>query len=112
MRRLEQVIIDTLNEYGIKAGVKEGLTGVWVGDEKIGAQGVRISRWVTMHGFALNVNTDLDYYSGIIPCGIFEYGVTSMEKIVGEKLNMGKVKKSILKSFHQAFQNQEKAGVN
>ena len=112
MRRLEQVIIDTLNEYGIKAGVKEGLTGVWVGDEKIGAQGVRISRWVTMHGFALNVNTDLDYYSGIIPCGIFDYGVTSMEKIVGEKLNMGKVKKSILKSFHQAFQNQEKVGVN
>ena len=112
MRRLEQVIIDTLNEYGIKADVKEGLTGVWVGDEKIGAQGVRISRWVTMHGFALNVNTDLDYYSGIIPCGIFEYGVTSMEKIVGEKLNMGKVKKSILKSFHRAFQNQVKAGVN
>ena len=112
MRRLEQVIIDTLNEYGIKADVKEGLTGVWVGDEKIGAQGVRISRWVTMHGFALNVNTDLDYYSGIIPCGIFEYGVTSMEKIVGEKLNMGGVKKSILKSFHQAFQKQEKASVN
>ena len=112
MRRLEQVIIDTLNEYGIKADVKEGLTGVWVGDEKIGAQGVRISRWVTMHGFALNVYTDLDYYSGIIPCGIFEYGVTSMEQIVGEKLNMGEVKKSILKSFHQAFQNQEKAGVN
>ena len=85
MRTLEKVIIATLSDFGIDANIKKGLTGVWVADEKIGAQGVRISRWVTMHGFALNVNTDLKYFSGIIPCGIFEYGVTSMEKIIGKK---------------------------
>ncbi|MEA1882101.1 MAG: lipoyl(octanoyl) transferase LipB [Candidatus Marinimicrobia bacterium] len=112
MRTLEQVLIDTLADFGIVAGVKEGLTGVWVGDEKIGAQGVRISRWVTMHGFALNVNTDLSYFGGIIPCGIFEYGVTSMEKILGEKQEISTVRKSILKSFAQAFQLKEAAGVN
>ena len=82
MRSLEQVIIDTLDIWGLKALRKEGLTGVWVGDEKIAALGVRISRWVTMHGFALNVNTDLQYYDGIIPCGILEYGVTSMENLL------------------------------
>ena len=73
MRTLEKIIIDTLSDFEIKAELKDGLTGVWVGDKKIGAQGVRISRWVTMHGLALNVNTDLRYFDGIIPCGIFDY---------------------------------------
>ena len=112
MRTLEQVLIDTLATYDIEAGLKEGLTGVWVGDEKIGAQGVRISRWVTMHGFALNVNTDLSYYDGIIPCGIFEYGVTSMEKLLGKKQNLLSVKNRITKSFSEAFQIKKIAEVN
>ncbi len=112
MRTLEQVLIDSLATYGIEAGLKEDLTGVWVGDEKIGAQGVRISRWVTMHGFALNVNTDLNYFGGIIPCGIFEYGVTSMEKILGSKQDLSDVKYQIIESFTDAFQMQEKVEVN
>lgn len=104
MRALENIIIRVLDEYGITASVKDGLTGVWVGGDKIGAQGVRISRWVTMHGFALNVNTDLHYYDGIIPCGIFEYGVTSMEKILEKKQDIFAVKKIIIKAFNDAFQ--------
>ena len=112
MRTLEQVLIDSLATYGIEAGLKEDLTGVWVGDEKIGAQGVRISRWVTMHGFALNVNTDLNYFGGIIPCGIFEYGVTSMEKILGTKQDLSDVKYQIIESFTDAFQMQETVEVN
>ena len=67
MRTLEKIIIDTLSDFKIKAELKDGLTGVWVGDEKIGAQGVRISRWVTMHGLALNVNTDLRYFDALYP---------------------------------------------
>ncbi|MBT4307232.1 MAG: lipoyl(octanoyl) transferase LipB, partial [Candidatus Marinimicrobia bacterium] len=104
MRALENIIIRVLDEYGITASVKDGLTGVWVGGDKIGAQGVRISRWVTMHGFALNVNTDLHYYDGIIPCGIFEYGVTSMEKILEKKQDIFAVKKIIIKAFIDTFQ--------
>ena len=103
MRTLEEVLIETLATYSIEAKTKEGLTGVWVGDEKIGAQGVRISRWVTMHGFALNVNTDLTYFDGIIPCGIFEHGVTSMEKILGKKQNIVLIKNRLAKLFNQAF---------
>jgi len=103
MRTLEQVLIDTLIEFKIIAQRNDGLTGVWVGDEKIAAQGVRISRWVTMHGFALNVNPDLSFYDGIIPCGIFDHGVTSMEQLLGEKQDMRKVKQVVLKKFNQHF---------
>ena len=76
MRSLEEMLIRALAEFGIEADRREGLTGVWVEDRKIASLGVRLSRWVTMHGFALNVNTDLSYFDCIIPCGIFECGVT------------------------------------
>ena len=103
MRTLEQVLIDTLIEFKIIAQRNEGLTGVWVGDEKIAALGVRISRWVTMHGFSLNVNPDLSFYDGIIPCGIFDHGVTSMEKLLGEMQNNDSVKNMVIKKFNKCF---------
>jgi lipoate-protein ligase B len=107
MRTLEQLTIDVLKEFGIIAERIEGLTGVWVGDEKIAAQGVRISRWVTMHGFALNVNPDLSFYEGIIPCGIFDHGVTSMEQFLGEKQDMETVKKIVVEKFNHLFNKRE-----
>ena len=106
MRSLEEVIIDTLDIYGLVAIRKDGLTGVWIGDEKIAALGVRISRWVTMHGFALNVNTDLNYYDGIIPCGILEYGVTSMEKLLDCKISMDDIKNNLISCFRNIFFNE------
>jgi lipoate-protein ligase B len=103
MRTLEQVLIDTLIEFKIIAQRNDGLTGVWVGDEKIAALGVRISRWVTMHGFALNVNPDLSFYDGIIPCGIFDHGVTSMEQLLGKTQNNDNVKNMVIEKFNKYF---------
>jgi len=103
MRTLEEVIIRTLAAFGIKAGRKSGLTGVWVGDEKIAALGVRLSRWVTMHGLALNVNPDLSYYDGIIPCGILEYGVTSMKVCLSNCPTMEAVKEQLVTEFKTLF---------
>jgi lipoate-protein ligase B len=104
MRILEQIIIDSLKTFDVVGQRIEGLTGVWVDEKKIAAQGVKISRWVTMHGFSLNVNPDLSFYDGIIPCGIFHYGVTSIEKLLGEKQNMGRVKEIVINSFNSHFQ--------
>ena len=103
MRALEEVIIETLKLFNINASRKDGLTGVWVKDEKIGAQGVRMTRWVTMHGFALNVNTDLRHFNDIIPCGIKDFGVTSIEKIIGKEQDLSLVKEHILISFAKVF---------
>ena len=103
MRTLEQIIIDTVSEFGIEAKRIEGLAGVWVGDEKIAALGVRIRRWVTMHGFSINVNTDLTFYDGIIPCGIFDHGITSMEQLLCRPQNIEKVKKVVRSKFGYYF---------
>tara|TARA_B100000945_G_scaffold92942_1_gene72582 strand:- start:1287 stop:1928 length:642 start_codon:yes stop_codon:yes gene_type:complete len=103
MRRLEQLAIDVLKDFGISASRIKGLTGVWVGEEKIAAQGVRISRWVTMHGFSLNVNPDISFYDGIIPCGIFDHGITSMEELLGRSQDMDDVKAMVVEKFNNLF---------
>lgn len=110
LRYLEEMVIRTLAEYGISAGRSEGETGVWLEAEnplkarKICAMGVRASRWVTMHGFALNVNVNLDYFGNIIPCGIVDKAVTSMDKELGYKVNEEDVKQKVKKHFADLFE--------
>jgi len=109
LRFLEEAVILTLDEYGIKAGRIDGLTGVWLdGDQplkarKICALGVKCSRWVTMHGFAFNVNSHLDYFKNIVPCGIDDKAVSSMEKELGETQDMEKVKARLLINLANVF---------
>lgn len=103
LRSLEEVIIRALSEFGIIAERENDLTGVWVGGEKIAAIGVKVSRWVTMHGFALNVNTDLSKFDRIIPCGINYKGVTSMQRNMKQEGSMESVQKAIVKSFAEVF---------
>ena len=107
MRTLEEMLIRTVGQFGIEARRREGLTGVWVGEEKIAALGVRLSRWVSMHGFALNVNTDLEFFDGIIPCGIFEHDVTSMSQILGKEVSMVEVEETLVTIFRLLFSFQE-----
>ena len=107
--QLEEVIILTLKNYNINAERLEGATGVWIDTHnklkarKICAIGVKASRWITMHGFAFNVNTDLNYYNYINPCGFTDKGVTSMEKELGEKLDFGEVKNLVKENFFRLF---------
>jgi len=103
MRSLEQVIIETLLDFDIQSERKNGLTGVWHKNEKIAALGVRVSKWITMHGFSLNIDPDLNNYNSIIPCGIFEYGVTSMSKILNKNINLESVKNSLKIKFLDQF---------
>lgn len=103
LRYLEEVIIRTCADFGIKAARIDGLTGVWVDNEKICAMGIRCSRWVTMHGFALNVNTDLSYFDHIVPCGISDKAVTSMQKCLNRQINPKDVKKSIINHMSKIF---------
>ena len=110
MRTLEELTIRVLKEFDIKGSRIKGLTGVWVGNKKIAAQGVRISRWVTMHGFSINVCPQLSYYDGIIPCGIFDYDVTSMEECLNKKLSIKKIKNSVSKIFPELFISGNKNG--
>ena len=110
MRYLEQVIIETLAEFGIDAGRINGLTGVWLDinnplkARKICAFGVRASRWVTMHGFALNVNTDLQYFGHIVPCGINDKAVTSMSKELGKIVDLQFVEEILKEKFVKVFE--------
>jgi lipoyl(octanoyl) transferase len=110
LRELEEVIILTLNEYGIEGGRSAGETGVWIDalhkgkERKICAMGVRCSRWITMHGFALNVNTDLHYFNGIIPCGIQNKKVTSIKEELGRSVLVEEVKEKLKRNFEKVFQ--------
>jgi len=103
LRFLEEVIILTVAHFGMAAGRSEGLTGVWVEDRKIAAMGIRSSRWVTMHGFALNVEPDLSYFSNIVPCGIQDKQVTSIYHETGTKPSLEEVKSILMQSFDQVF---------
>lgn len=109
LRNLEEVIIHTLAEYGLKGERSAGETGVWLEpgiagkERKICAIGVRCSRWITMHGFAFNVNTDLTYFQHIIPCGIVNKQVTSLEKELGRRLHMEEVKAKVKRNFEKLF---------
>lgn len=103
LRTLEEVIIKVCNEYGLKAERVEGYTGVWIEDRKIAAIGIKISRWVTMHGFAFNVNTNLNLFNGIIPCGISDRSVTSLQKELGKEIFINEVKEKIIHHFLNEF---------
>lgn len=103
LRYLEEVIIRTCAEYSVDAGRIEGLTGVWVGDQKICAMGIRCSRWVTMHGFAFNINADLSYFNHIVPCGITDKEVTSLQKLLGTPVDEKQVKEHLLTHFSEVF---------
>ena len=103
LRDIEEVIIRTLNEYGVFAGREDEFTGVWVREEKIAAIGVKVSRWVTMHGFALNVGTDTEYFDRIIPCGIFHKGVVSLHQCVDRNVPLTEVQHHLIHHFSHVF---------
>lgn len=103
VRDLEEVLIRTIAEFGVNGTRIEGLTGVWVGHEKIAAIGVRIARWITSHGFALNVNTDLDYFKMIVPCGITDKGVTSLSRLLGKQIPLYEVAGVVSNEFARVF---------
>ena len=110
LRLLEETIILTLDEYGIKAGRSKGETGVWLDEDnifkarKICAMGVRCSRWVTMHGWGFNVNSNLDYFKNIIPCGIQDKAVTSLNKELGQDVDLSEIKLKLKKNFETLFE--------
>jgi len=109
LRLLEETIINTLKEYGVESGRSKGETGVWLDEHdklkarKICAMGVRCSRWVTMHGWGFNVNSDLNYFENIIPCGINDKTVTSLNKELGREVDMNEIKEKLKKNFAKLF---------
>ena len=107
VRDLEEVMIRAAAAFGVEAGRVAGLTGAWVGNEKLAAIGVRISKWVTSHGFAFNVNTTLNHFDFIVPCGITGRGVTSLEKLLGHPVAMDEVEEAIELAFRSVFDSVE-----
>lgn len=103
VRDLEEVMIRMAAAFGVEAGRIPGLTGAWVGNDKLAAIGVRIARWVTSHGFAFNVNTAFDHFDLIVPCGITDKGVTSLAKLIGQPTPMAEVEEIAAESFRQVF---------
>ena len=103
MRSLEEVFIRTARDYGMEAGRSEGAAGVWVGNDKLTALGVHLSRWVTSHGFAMNVNTNLRYFEWIVPCGLHGKGVTSLAKLLGHAVEMEDVVSHLFRHFGEVF---------
>ena len=110
VRDVEDVMIRTCADYGLHADRIKGMTGAWIGEEKIGAIGVRISRWVTSHGFAFNVNTNLDHFTLIVPCGIADRGVTSLAALAGRELPLPEVEDALVRHFSTVF-GREVAGI-
>ena len=103
VRDLEEVMIRAAGTFGVRAGRIDGLTGAWVGDEKLAAIGVRIARWVTSHGFAFNVNPPLRHFGFIVPCGITDKGVTSLEKLLGRTVPLAEVETAVEIAFRDVF---------
>jgi len=106
VRDLEEALIRTAATFGVTAGRQPGLTGVWVGDEKLAAIGVRIARWITSHGFALNVSTNLESFNLIVPCGITDKGVTSLSKLVHKDVPMSVVEDAVVLALAEIFDRQ------
>ncbi len=109
VRDLEEVLIRTAAAFGVEAGRSPGLTGVWVGNEKLAAIGVRIARWITSHGFAFNVTTALDHFNLIVPCGITDRGVTSLQKILGRRVAMSDVAEAAAAAFEAVFEREPRS---
>ena len=103
VRDLEEVMIGVCADYGLAAQRVKGFSGAWIGDEKIGAIGVRISRWITSHGFAFNVSTDIDFFKLIVPCGISDRGVTSLAARLGRTPPIGEVEDRVVDHFARVF---------
>ena len=110
VRDVEEVMIRVCADYGLTAGRIKGLTGTWIGAEKIGAIGIRISRWITSHGFAFNVSTDLQHFQLIVPCGISDRGVTSLERLAGKRVPIEEVEDQCVRHFADVFEREVTVG--
>ena len=110
VRDIEEVMIRTAAHFGVRAQRAPGLTGAWAGTDKLAAIGVRIARWITSHGFALNVSTDLTHFNFIVPCGIADRGVTSLERLLGHSVPMAEVEAAVVTAFVTVFDRRSDEG--